>query len=147
VELLCRVASAHTLPIIFVVDDDEESRDLIASLLQRANVQNPVRCFRDGEEFVAYLTETMKLARGALAPGLVLLDVKMPKLSGFDVLAWLRGQEALRNLIVVMLSSSDEADDVERAQQMGAHTYLIKYPLPETLGALVRLAGQTVSAG
>jgi DNA-binding response OmpR family regulator len=70
-------------------------------------------------------------------PRLVLLDLKMPRLSGFDVLSWLRGEESFRELPVVILTSSSHESDIKRAYDLGAHSYLVK---PVGFDALVELA-------
>lgn len=135
-------ASTDPSPIL-LVDDEEESLFLITKLLEQGNVANPIRSFHDGEDVIEYLTGMCGNAAGrALRAGLMLLDVKMPRLSGFDVLAWIREQPLLKNLVVVMLSTSDDAKDMDRASQLGAHTYLLKYPAAETLAALVKLADE-----
>ncbi|MDO8545533.1 MAG: response regulator [Opitutaceae bacterium] len=130
----------NALPPVLLVDDDEESLFLIKKLLAQAKVANPIRTFRDGEDVIEHLRTACAAAAGhLLRSGLMLLDVKMPRLSGFDVLAWIRKQPLLKNLVVVMLSTSEEAKDLERATELGAHTYLVKYPTAATLAALVRL--------
>src|SRR3954468_18673400 len=116
-------------PPILVVDDEEEARSLIKILLEKAAVTNPIKLFASGEEAIEYLKDRyLSAAAGLLKCGLMLLDVKMPRLSGFDVLGWIRQQELLNRLIVVMFSTSDEAKDIERAMKLGAHTYLLKFP-------------------
>ena len=130
----------NALPPVLLVDDDEESLFLIERLLAQAKVANPIRTFGDGEDVIEYLgTACATTASHLLRSGLLLLDVKMPRPTGFDVLAWIRKQPLLKNLVVVMLSTSEEAKDLERAKELGAHTYLVKYPTAATLAALVRL--------
>jgi CheY-like chemotaxis protein len=128
-----------SLPPVFILDDDEDAIMLIKKLLDDAQVPNPVHAFHDGEELIVHFKRAWRAAGSVLASGLLLLDVKMPRLSGFDVLHWIRDQAWLSNLVVVMLSTSDEEKDVERARALGAHSYLLKYPKAQTLGALVRL--------
>jgi DNA-binding response OmpR family regulator len=76
----------------------------------------------DGEAAVNFLTGALT----ATAPGLVLLDLKLPRLPGLDVLGWLRRQPGLRRLPVVVLTSSRERRDVDRAYDLGANSFLVK---------------------
>lgn len=140
------MATSSNLPEILLVDDDDESLFLVKKLLGNAKVPNPIRAFHDGEDVINYLKSVSASHAGKLGwAALMLLDVKMPRLSGFDVLGWVKKQPLLKNLIVVMLSTSEEAKDIERAQALGAHTYLIKYPTSQTLTALTRLVADPVA--
>ena len=74
---------------------------------------------RDGQEAISYLSEEPR-------PDLLLLDLKMPKMNGFDVLRWVRANPEMRNLPVVVFSSSDLPEDKERAKELGAREYFVK---------------------
>jgi DNA-binding response OmpR family regulator len=94
----------------------------------------------DGEEAVVYLAGEGRYAdrlRYPL-PGLVLLDLKLPRRSGLEVLQWLREQQVLRRLPVVVLSSSREATDIDRAYDLGANSYLVKPVGSDALLGMVR---------
>ena len=115
-------------PFILHVEDDESDAALLGLALRRAQVS--VNTFRaeDGQEAVNYLAGTDKYADRAAypLPGLVLLDIKMPRLDGFDVLKWIRAQSQFAHLPVVMLSSSDQPADIREATRLGANSYLVK---------------------
>lgn len=111
----------------------------MAALLDKAGVDNPATYFRSGDEAIEYLQRRYLAARGeTLSAGLMFLDVKMPRMSGFEVLAWVRAQSPLDHLVVVMLSTSDDEQDIASALQRGACTYLLKFPTALSLAALVR---------
>jgi CheY-like chemotaxis protein len=98
-----------------------------------------VQTVGDGDEAMAYLQGEDKFAdrqRHPL-PSLVLLDLKMPRLNGFEVLSWLRQQEPFRRVPVVVLTSSNHQVDVKRAYDLGANSYLIK---PVGFEALMEVA-------
>ena len=94
----------------------------------RANIENPILVVRDGDEALFYLRGEGKYANRAEypLPCLLLLDLKMPRVSGFDVLAWVRRQPSLASLRVVVLTASEQIRDVNRAYQMGADSFLVK---------------------
>ncbi|HWO69130.1 MAG TPA: response regulator [Actinomycetota bacterium] len=125
---------------VLLVEDNPDDVALIQRAFRKANIANPLRVVTDGEEAVAYLAgrgEYADRARHPL-PVLVLLDLKLPKRSGHEVLAWLRSQEGLRRLPVAVLTSSREAADVNRAYDLGANAYLQK---PVGFEALHELVG------
>jgi CheY-like chemotaxis protein len=95
----------------------------------------------DGDEAVAYLSGKSRYAdRVAFPlPNLMLLDLKMPRRSGFEVLQWLRGQPTLRRLPVVVLTSSNQSSDINGAYDQGANSYIVKTANPEAMQELTRL--------
>jgi CheY-like chemotaxis protein len=124
---------------ILLVEDDEDDVLLMQRALRKANVGAPVHVAGDGDEAVAYLARAGRYAERAQwpLPGLVLLDLKLPRRSGLEVLDWLRGQEGLRRIPVVVLTSSREVPDVNRAYDLGANSYLVKPSAPADLVDLV----------
>lgn len=129
-----------TLPrsIIAAVDDDSDDIDLLRLLLRKAGIPHPLQIYNDGEAIVSALTKLMdESIKKALGPLLCFLDVKMPAMSGLDVLKWIRAQPALDPLPVIMLSSSEHPEDIKRASQNGAQCYLAKYPQPATLREVI----------
>jgi CheY-like chemotaxis protein len=114
--------------LILVVEDREDDILLINKAFERAALQNPLQFVRSGEEAINYLAGERKYSNRAEypLPILVLLDLKMPGVDGFEVLAWIRGHESLRGLPVVVLTSSSELRDVNRAYALGANSFFVK---------------------
>lgn len=114
---------------VLLVEDDPDDVFFIRNAFERAGIADAPRVARDGEEASAYL-----LGQGAFsdrrlnpAPSLVLLDLKLPRLSGLEFLAWRARQEArLRSIPVVVLTSSQSPEDLAKAYELGANSYLVK---------------------
>ena len=121
------------------VEDDSNDVLLFQHACQKAGVPLNLKNVSDGDEAIAYLEGNSNYSDRELnpLPRLVLLDLKMPRVSGFDVLAWMRKDQKFRDLPVVVLTSSNHAADVERAYQAGANSYLVK---PVDFNGLVDLA-------
>jgi CheY-like chemotaxis protein len=115
---------------ILHVEDDPNDAFLVQHAFEKAGVQVQLRLAADGQQALDYLAGSGAYGdRCAFPmPDLVLLDLKMPKLSGFDVLAWLRGQERFGSLPVIILSSSEHCEDKTHAQKLGATAYEVKSP-------------------
>lgn len=113
-----------TAPILFV-DDDRADRMVIKVVLQRSALPNPVREFASGPALLEYIDAA---ARGAEPdPALVLVDVNMPGMTGFEVVERIRAHDKFRELpLVSMLTSSDADEDKARATEAGADAYLAK---------------------
>ena len=113
---------------ILVVDDSKDDVFLLCRAFTRAGLDPSLIHVRDGEEAVDYLSgENGFTDRSRYPlPRLMLLDIKMPKLDGFDVLRWLLTRKDLEKIPVVMLSSSFQQEDVVRAKVLGATDYLTK---------------------
>ena len=113
---------------ILVAEDDADDALLLCRALARAGVTAPVAVVRDGQEVLDYLQGNPPFDEGAahFTPNLLLLDLKMPRLNGFEVLEWLRARGLLEDLVVVVLSSSAEANDLKRACSLGAKFYVVK---------------------
>lgn len=123
---------------ILVADDEEGDIMLLQLALRKAGVKSDLLVARDGREAVDYLAGSQLPGRNHVParPGLFLLDLKMPCMSGFDVLEWLASRPEFKDLPVVVLSSSSNEEDIQKARQMGAREYLVK---PSGLQALTRL--------
>ena len=113
---------------ILLAEDEQNDVFLIRRAFQKAQLLNPIRVVSDGHEAISYLRGDGKYADREQfpLPTLVLLDLKMPRLGGFDVIAWVRQQPGLKRLPLVVLTSSKEGPDVNRAYELGANTYLVK---------------------
>lgn len=110
-------------PTILIVEDDEGHAILIRENLAEAGVHNPIQHFRDGQAVLDFF------ASGRPMPGetyIVLLDIRMPKVDGIEVLRRLKANAALRNIPVIMLTTTDDAREVERCHQLGCNGYIQK---------------------
>ncbi len=114
--------------LILIAEDLEDDIVLIRRALQRADVQNPVQIVRNGDQVIAYLSGEGKFANREEypLPSLLLLDLKMPRMDGFEVLRWIRKQPGLRALRVIVLTSSEDIRDVNEAYELGANSFLVK---------------------
>jgi len=119
------MSESHT---ILIVEDNPTDVMLIRRALARLKIANPVQVIADGDRAVDYLSGHDDYADRMQfpLPALILLDLKLPRRSGLEVLEWLRRQEGLRRVPVVMLTSSRQSDDVNRAYDLGANSYLVK---------------------
>jgi CheY-like chemotaxis protein len=113
---------------ILLAEDNEDHILLIRRSFVQARLLNPVQVVRDGVETIAYLKGDGKYAdrREYPLPALLLLDLKMPNKDGFEVMEWIREQPALRNMRIVVLTTSDRIFDVKRAYELGASSFLTK---------------------
>jgi CheY-like chemotaxis protein len=114
--------------IILLVEDREDDVILIRKAFDKAHVPNPVFVVNNGEEAVAYLNGEGKfLNRDEFPlPHMVLLDLHMPRMNGFEVIKWIRQQAGFSSLIVIVLTSSDQLRDVHEAYRLGANSFLVK---------------------
>jgi len=115
--------------IILLVEDDRDEVFLIQRAFQKADMKNPLQVLRDGEEAIDYLSRFGALAgepSHSPEPALMLLDLKMPRKTGFEVLAWLRQQPNLKRMIVIVLTSSNQPVDINHAYDLRANSYLVK---------------------
>jgi CheY-like chemotaxis protein len=107
--------------LILLVEDDPDHELLTIRALKKSNIANDVRIARDGEEAIDLL-----FGENAISPQVILLDLKLPKLDGLEVLRRIREGETTRLLPVVVLTSSDEERDVVRSYQLGVNSYIRK---------------------
>lgn len=119
--------NASALPILLVEDSPDDAL-LIQRAFRKANLANPVQLVRDGEEAVTYLSGAAPYEDRARfpIPVLMLLDLKLPRRSGLEVLAWVRQESVVKRLPIVVLTSSRESVDVNRAYDLGVNSYLTK---------------------
>jgi CheY-like chemotaxis protein len=114
--------------VILLVEDQVDDILLMQRAFERAYLKNPVQVVRSGEEAMAYLYGTGKFSNRAEypLPILVLLDLKLPCTDGYQVLSWIRQQNGIRGLPVVVLTSSSDRADVAKAYRLGANSYFVK---------------------
>jgi CheY-like chemotaxis protein len=121
---------------ILFVDDDSNDMLLVQRALSKAGLSYPLIHKRDGEEAIDYLSGKFPYSDRAKhpLPKLILLDIKMPRMNGFDVLGWLQCQPALAKIPVVILTASVRVEDRSEAEKLGAAGYRTK---PVDFGELV----------
>jgi CheY-like chemotaxis protein len=139
-------SSSHQRSVILAVDDDDDDIDLMRLLFRKAGVTHPVEVYRQGEDLIEALTALVKKPVQEI-PLLCFLDVKMPTITGHDLLRWIREKPELDRLAVVMLSSSEHPEDVKQAAEGGAQCYLAKYPHPTVLKRVLDEAERIASSG
>lgn len=119
----------HHMRAILLVEDDANDARLLQRAFAKVGMDVPMIRVEHGDDAVAYLRGENQFVDRAIypMPALVLLDLKLPRRSGFEVLQWVRGcQSDCRRLPVVILSSSQEPSDINRSYEMGANSYLAK---------------------
>lgn len=121
---------------VLLVEDDPNDIILIKRAFSKANITNPLQVVEDGEEAIAYLAGQGHYGDREKypLPRLLLLDLKLPRKSGHGVLEWLGQQPRLKRLTVVVLTSSKQINDINKAYDLGANSYLVK---PVTFDSLV----------
>lgn len=115
-------------PVVLIAEDNENDVAMLRRAFRQASITAPIQYVSDGEQAIAYLKGEGKFGRRAEfpLPDLLLMDLKMPRKNGFDVLEWLRTQPSLSHLRVVVLTTSEELRDVNRAYALGAASFLTK---------------------
>jgi CheY-like chemotaxis protein len=125
---------------ILLVEDDENDVMLLQRAFRRAAIINPLQVVRHGDDAVAYLEGTGEFADRMLypLPVLMLLDLKLPRRTGLEVLQWVKERAGLKKIPIIVLTSSKNDDDVNRAYELGANSYVVKPVSFETLLELVK---------
>jgi len=121
-------AQVNSANLILIAEDDENDVFLIKRAFHQAQFDNPLQVVHTGDDALAYLKgEPPFIDRDKYPiPAMVLLDLKMPRKNGFEVLEWIRQHTEFNSLPVVVLTSSQESADVNRAYALGANSYLVK---------------------
>ena len=128
---------------VLLIEDDPNDILLMKRAMSKAGLPGIVNVAVDGEQAIAFLAGTSQGAapEGLPPPSLVLLDLKLPKVSGLEVLAWLRAQPVLRRIPVIILTSSREEHDVTLAYDLGVNAYLLKPAAFSDLVILMKKVG------
>ncbi len=137
--LIDRSADAVT---ILMADDDEDDRLLTRDALRAAHLANEIRFVNDGQELLDYLRGEGSYAQRAgehPEPGIILLDLNMPKMDGREALAAIKSDERLRKIPVVVLTTSSDEEDVVRSYDLGVNSFITK---PVTFASLVDVMGK-----
>lgn len=126
------------LPPLLVAEDDEDDFFILRRTIREARLQNPVLRFRDGAELIKFLEQipVSEIGPTGGCAWLLLLDITMPIMNGFEVLSWLGSHQKLPRLRPVVLSGSYRPADVQRAFDLGAVDYLVKPIAPQLLAAI-----------
>src|SRR5882724_5554953 len=119
--------------LILSVEDNPDDVLILKRAFQKANTSAHLEFLADGDQAIEYLA---KLSQKP-CPSLLLLDLKLPRKSGLEVLSWMRSQPDLKRLPVVMLSSSNQPEEINSAYDLGANSYLVK---PGSMDEFVQLA-------
>jgi CheY-like chemotaxis protein len=128
------------LSTILIVEDEADDAELLGYAFKRAGVQNPRVTLGNGDDAAAYIEGSALYAdrlRYPL-PGLILLDLKLPRRSGIEVLQFIRDDWAAKHIPVVVLTSSDQHQDIARAYAAGANSYLVKPVTRDGLLTMIR---------
>jgi CheY-like chemotaxis protein len=123
---------------ILIADDDEEDRVLTEEALADARLANDLRFVVDGQDLIDYLRHEGNYAggKGAPRPGIILLDLNMPKLDGREALGLIKSDPALKQIPVVVLTTSSADADVVRSYELGVNSFIVK---PVTFAGLVEV--------
>jgi CheY-like chemotaxis protein len=133
-------------PTILIVEDDEGHAILIRENLEMAGLQNPIRHFRDGQAILDFFFD--RSGQALSTPDgtyLLLLDIRMPKIDGIEVLRRLKSDPELRKLPVIMLTTTDDTREVERCHTLGCNVYIQKPVDYDRFAEAIRRLGLFVS--
>lgn len=118
----------HTQETILVIEDDPNDIFLLQRALKKNNIVNPVQILPDGLEALAYLGGNGKYADRTTYPfpRFIIMDLKMPRMTGLEVLEWLKKNPQFQVIPTLVLTSSRLEQDISRAYQLGANSYMVK---------------------
>jgi CheY-like chemotaxis protein len=113
---------------VLLVEDDLNDIFLVKRAFKMARLETPLQVVTDGEEAIRYLSGNGKYADRETypLPRLIVMDINMPRKTGFEVLEWIKRDGPLRRLPIVIVSSSDRTQDINRAYELGANAYMVK---------------------
>ena len=128
---------------ILLVEDNEDDVLFLRRAMKLAGILHPLQVVRDGRQAIDYLEGSGAYKNRAEfpLPCLVLLDLKLPRVMGLDVLHWIRQQSRLEPLPIIVFTSSQEENDIQRAYRLGANSYLVKPSSADKLLELVKTFG------
>ena len=129
--------SKRSVPIL-IADDDEDDRDMIRDALKESRLLNNLHCVKDGEELMDYLHHRGKFEdqiKNPL-PGLILLDLNMPRMDGREALREIKTDPHLRQIPVIVLTTSQAEEDIFRTYELGVNSFITK---PVSFDSLVKV--------
>jgi CheY-like chemotaxis protein len=120
---------------ILIAEDDSNDVVILKKALERAGIKYPIHVVPDGQEAVEYLRGAGQYSDRTKFPfpNVVFLDLKMPRMTGFDVLEWSKNNPQCAVIPVIILTASKQEEDIKKAYEMGANAYLVK---PSQIGDL-----------
>jgi len=121
---------------IFLVEDNPVDIDLTLRAFEMSNLTNPIKVARDGEEALSFI---QKWDNGEPIPVVILLDLKMPKVDGLEVLKTIKSHKKYSQIPIVILTSSSENSDIDKAYKLGANSYIVK---PVNFDNFLKVASQ-----
>ena len=132
---------------ILLAEDDDNDVFFMRRALQKAGIEFPLQVIHDGQQAIDYLKGEGKFSDREQhpLPSIMLLDLKMPFLDGFEVLSWIGSQPSMKGIPVVVLTSSAEERDRRKAAELGAKAYFVKPPKPETLKEILRFVNAPIN--
>jgi CheY-like chemotaxis protein len=124
--------------VILIADDDEDDRGFIKKAWEKSRLVNDLRFVEDGEEFMDYMYHRGKYSDPASSPspGLILLDLNMPKKDGQEALREIKADPELRSIPIIVLTTSKTEEDIYRSYNLGANSFITK---PVTFGSLAEV--------
>lgn len=132
--------------VILIAEDDDGHARLIEKNLSRAGLHNPIQRFSNGEEILDFL---VRRGRGPHrlpdVPYLLLLDIRMPRVDGVEVLRQVKEDAELRKMPVIMLTTTDDPREVERCHALGCSTYIVKPVIYEKFAEAINRMGLFIS--
>jgi len=137
-------ANSRIPVVILLVDDDEEDLQMTIDALKESRLGNDLRVTRDGEELMDYLLHRGEYADPADAPmpGLILLDLNMPKKDGREALGEIKSNAALRKIPVIVLTTSKAEEDIFRSYDLGVNSFITKPVTFAGLAEAMKVVGQ-----
>ena len=129
------------LPTILLVEDTPSDATLIRRAFEKTNVLNPIIWTKNGQEALGYLSGLGQYGDRAQypLPALILLDLDLPEMTGFELLQWKRSQPNIRRIPAVVLTIDSASSAVNAAYDLGANSYLVKPGNPEEIMRIVKL--------
>lgn len=126
--------------VILLIEDSADDAFFMRYALEKTGIDHDLRVVTNGQQALDYLSGLREFNdRNAFpVPSVVFLDLKLPLLNGFEILAWMRNQPALRDVPVVVLTGSSEDRDKKRAMDLGAKSYCVKPPQEDFLRQVLR---------
>jgi CheY-like chemotaxis protein len=125
--------------VILLVEDSPDDAFFFLELFRSSQILNPVMVVHDGEEAIAYMKREGQFAdaKAYPPPSALFLDLSMPKVTGLEVLRWVKTQPQLKDMLVVILTHYQEVADLNQAYTLGAHSFLTKPLTPRELNNLM----------